>query len=171
MKNTLQMIAILLLVSSCGLFKKTLKSNASKQTVISEKIDENLQVERETGKMEIVQSYTGALTKNEDIIQIEGEGIQITRDGVVQLRSGKIYQKKSVHDETLQAKGRFDAGWKGQKMKSDQQTDKKIELHKTESKSVAKPATTSIFYFSIGLGVLIALVIWLIRKGLVSVHW
>jgi hypothetical protein len=171
MKNTLQMIALLLLVSSCGLFKKTLKSTASKQTVVTEKIDENLQVERDTGGIQVVQSYTGALTKNEHVLQIEGEGIQITRDGVVQLLSGKIYQKQSVHGETLETKGRFDAGWKDQKMKSSQQSDKKIKLHNAESKSVVKPAITRMLYFSMGLGGLIALVIWLIRKGRVSVHW
>lgn len=171
MKNTLQMISILLLVSSCGLFKKTLKSTASEQMAITEKIDKNLQFERDTGEIKVVQSYAGALKKSEDVIQIEGEGIQITRDGVVRLRSGKIYQKQSVLGKRLETEERFDAGWKGQKMKSSQQSVQKIKLHDTESKSVVKPATTSMLYFSIGLGVLITLVIWLIRKGRAFVHW
>ncbi|MDR0266468.1 MAG: hypothetical protein LBJ04_24860 [Sphingobacterium sp.] len=171
MKNTLQMIAILLLVSSCGLFKKTLKSKASEHTVVTEKIGENFQVERDTGEMQVVQSYAGALTKEEDVIQIEGEGIQITRDGVVRLHSGKIYQKKNVLGKRLETKERFDAGWKGQKMKSSQQSDKKLELLNTKSKSVMKPATTSMLYFTIGLGVLVALAIWLIRKGRSFGHW
>ena len=171
MKITLWMIAILLLVSSCGLFKKTSKSRASSETVITEKISENLQVEQDTGEIQIIQLNGGTLIKDEHIIQIEGEEIQITKEGVIQLRKGKIYQKKNQYAETLQVEEQFHSDWKDQKIKSSQQSENKIELRKEQSKVTARPAVTSLFYFIIGFGVLIVLVIWWLKKSKFAPHW
>ena len=99
MKNALQVIAILLLVSSCGLFKKRFKVKESKELQVIEKTRENLRVELDSGNVQIAQSHAANLTGDEEILRIEGEGVQITRDGIIRLHKGKIYQKQGHYSK------------------------------------------------------------------------
>ncbi|MGE8427159.1 MAG: hypothetical protein ACN6O7_04760 [Sphingobacterium sp.] len=164
MKNTLQIIAMLLLVSSCGLFRKVEKTKASQEFRVKEKNTEYATIAQNTGHIQVVRSDKEALVTDEHVMQIEGEGIQITQDGVVQLHKGKVYAKKEHYSEKLQLERRFDTNWKDRKVKSSQQIETKTELSKAQSKEVAKPAVSSLLYFLMGCSILVGLIIWWIKK-------
>lgn len=165
MKNTLQIIAMLLLVSSCGLFRKIEKTKESQELGVKEKNTEYTTIEQDTEHLQIVRSDKEALVTDGYVLQIEGEGIQIMQDGVVQLHKGKIYAKKEHYSEKSRLESRLDANWKAQEVKSSQQIETKTELLKAQSKEVAKPAVSSLLYFLMGCAVLVGLIIWWIKRG------
>ncbi|HAF33840.1 MULTISPECIES: hypothetical protein [Sphingobacterium] len=164
MKNTLQIIAMLLLVSSCGLFKKVEKTNASQEFGIKEKNTESVTIAQKTGHIQVVGLAKEALVTDEYVMQVEGEGIQIMQDGVVQLHKEKVYAKKEHYSEKLQLERRLNTNWKDHKAKSSQQIETKTELTKEQSKEVAKPAVSSLLYFLMGCSILVGLIIWWINK-------
>jgi hypothetical protein len=171
MKNTLQVIAILLLVSSCGLFKKRFKVKESKELQVIEKTRENSRVEHDSGNVQIAQSHAANLTGDEEILRIEGEGVQITRDGIIRLHKGKIYQKQGHYSKGVLMKGQLHTDWKSQKVKNDKQNKNKIAGQEEQSKLTTKPAVASMLYFLIGLGVLITIVVYWIKKRKVAIPW
>lgn len=171
MKNTLQIIAMLLLVSSCGLFRKVEKTKGSQEFGVKEKNTNYATIAQNTEHIQIVRSDKEVLVTDEYVMQIEGEGIQIMQDGAVQLRKGKVYSKKEHYSEKLQLESGFDTNWKAQKVESRQQIETKMELRKAQSKEVSKPAVSSLLYFLMGCGVLVGLIIWWIKKRKFVESW
>jgi len=96
MKNTLQIIAMLLLVSSCGLFRKVEKTKGSQEFGVKEKNTNYATIAQNTEHIQIVRSDKEVLVTDEYVMQVEGEGIQIMQDGVVQLHKGKSMRKRNI---------------------------------------------------------------------------
>lgn len=164
MKNIFVMTVMLLLASSCGLLKKTVKTSESHileargEVMVLSKIDSS------SNHLEVGQSYGRILKQSEDLMQIEGEEIEISPDGIVRISKGRINKKLTLHADSGNVFSKRISGQSQQIIENVLHKDEKLKLAERTTRRTERPMVTSMLFFITGLLVLASLMIWWLRK-------
>jgi len=164
MKNIFLLTVMLLLVSSCGLFKKIIKTKESRTVEVNEKMTELSSVDSSRRHLEIEQSYNRLLTRSEALMQIEGEEIEISPNGVVRIGKGRVYKRRTYYSDSSNGVEKYLSKQRQQLFHRVQYKEDKLRIDERTSKRTVQPAGTNIFYFFIGLLVVICLMVWWLRR-------
>jgi len=155
---------MLLLASSCGLLKKTVKTSESHileargEVMVLSKIDSS------SNHLEVGQSYGRILKQSEDLMQIEGEEIEISPDGIVRISKGRINKKLTLHADSGNVFSKRISGQSQQIIENVLHKDEKLKLAERTTRRTERPMVTSMLFFITGLLVLASLMIWWLRK-------
>ncbi|WP_139351250.1 hypothetical protein [Sphingobacterium sp. CZ-UAM] len=163
MKNIIRLTVMLLLVSSCGLFKKSVKTKESQTLKTGEKMTILSNVDSNKQRLDMEQTYNRLSTQTEDLIQIAGEEIEIRPNGVVRIGRGQVNKKRIHSSDSSIAKDRYLFEQRRELVHSAQYKEDKLRLDTKASKRTVQPAAINILYFLIGL-LAIILVVWWKRK-------
>ncbi|GAA4168696.1 hypothetical protein GCM10022218_04180 [Sphingobacterium ginsenosidimutans] len=155
---------MLLLVSSCGLFKKITKTKESRTVEANEKMAELSSVDSSRRHLEIEQSYNRLLTRSEALMQIEGEAIEISPNGVVRIGKGRVNKRRTHYSDSTNGFEKYLSDQRREIAHNVQYKEDKIRIDGRTSKRTVQPAGTNIFYFLIGLLVVICLLVWWLRR-------
>ncbi|WP_313418846.1 hypothetical protein [Sphingobacterium multivorum] len=173
MKHWLALSLICLLISGCGLFKKSTKTlNTVEQVNKVEFLSEsNEQVKSEiTGEVvvksaeqkQIQKDIDESTTVTADEIEIKPDG-SIKATGAVKLNQNRtdkgISNENKAIDRTDRYTGHIDAT-KENKQQRKQETKYKVKDTHVQS----EPKGTSFIYFWLAIGLAVCLVIWWIRR-------
>lgn len=164
MKIAIGMITVVLFVSSCGLFKRTTKTNQSETTeetslmTLDSIKEKEMEVKTETD----LQSFVWL--DGETMTQLEGEDIRIHKDGTILMGRGKVNQKSREKSNTVQLVSETTAVKQLEKQQTALETKQKNASEKKASNHVSKPESSMFFWICIGVITLILLCFWWIRK-------
>ncbi|WP_158655985.1 hypothetical protein [Sphingobacterium sp. HMA12] len=146
MKNIFVMTVMLLLASSCGLFKKTVKTSESHileargEVMVLSKIDSS------SNHLEVGQSYGRILKQSEDLMQIEGEEIEISPDGIVRISKGRINKKLTLHADSGNVFSKRISGQSQQIIENVLHKDEKLKLAERTTRRTERPMVTSMLF-------------------------
>jgi len=158
------MIAFVLLVNSCGLFKQTSKTKQSEATAVTTAIavdlekDQQMEVKRETD----LQSYTRL--DGETVTQLEGENIIVSKDGVIRMTKGKAKQQSWENSTTIQLVSETVASKQHEKNQASLATKQALKLEKKASVHTEKPASGFFRWFWAVLFIMLFLFFRWIKK-------
>ncbi|WP_223580415.1 hypothetical protein [Sphingobacterium sp. GVS05A] len=164
MKNIFRLTVMLLLVSSCGLFKKITKTKESQTVEANEKMTELSSVDSSRRHLEIEQSYNRLLTGSEALMQIEGEEIEISPNGVVRIGKGRVNKRRTYYSDSSNGVEKYLSDQRRESVHNVHYKEDKLRIDERASKRTVQPAGTNIFYFLIGLLVVIYLMVWWLRR-------
>jgi hypothetical protein len=154
---------MLLLVSSCGLFKKNVKTKESQTLETGEKMAILSNADSNKQRLDMEQTYNRLSTQTEDLIQIVGEEIEISPNGVVRIGRGQVNKKRIHSSDSSIARDKYHFELHRELAHSVQYKEDKLRLDTKASKRTVQPAAINILYFLIGL-LAIILVVWWKRK-------
>ena len=164
MKNIFLLTVMLLLVSSCGLFKKTVRTKESQILKTNEEMTLLSKVDSGRIRLEVAQSHNRLSVHTADLMHIEGEKMEISPDGTINIIKGKIHKKLT---RNVDSSKRFKQSVSEQRQAVEQRVlhkEEKLQLADKMTTRTARPVVTSMLYFFIGLLVLAGAVIWWMRR-------
>jgi len=164
MKNILRLTVMLLLVSSCGLFKKTVKTEELKTVETNEKMTVLSSVDSGKKHLEIEHLYDRHVIQTGDLMQVEGEDIEISPNGIVRIGRGRINKKRTYYSDSTNGFEKYLSDQRREIAHNVQYKEDKLRIDERTSKRTVQPAGTNIFYFLIGLLVVICLLVWWLRR-------
>ncbi|WP_146191139.1 hypothetical protein [Sphingobacterium athyrii] len=164
MKNILVLTVMLLLVSSCGLFKKTVKTSESHMLEARGEAMELSKIDSGSNHLDVGQSYVRILKQSEDLMQIEGEEIEISPDGIVRIGKGRVNKKLTLHADSGNVFRKYISGHSQQVIENVLRKDEKLKLAERKTRRTERPMVTSMLFFITGLLVLASLMIWWLRR-------
>lgn len=164
MKNILRLTVMLLLVSSCGLFKKTVKTEELKTVETNKKMTVLSSTDSSKKHLEIEQLYDRLVIKTGDLMQIEGEDIEISPNGIVRIGRGRVNKRRTHYSDSTNGFEKYLSDQRREIAHSVQYKEDKLRIDERASKRTVQPAGTNIFYFLIGLLVVICLMVWWLRR-------
>jgi hypothetical protein len=144
--------------------KKTVKTSESHileargEVMVLSKIDSS------SNHLEVGQSYGRILKQSEDLMQIEGEEIEISPDGIVRISKGRINKKLTLHADSGNVFSKRISGQSQQIIENVLHKDEKLKLAERTTRRTERPMVTSMLFFITGLLVLASLMIWWLRK-------
>jgi uncharacterized protein YceK len=164
MKIIVGVVAVILLVNGCGLFKKNTKI---KQSEINENISAmelDLKKEKETVVTAETDLQSFVWLDGETVIQLEGEDVRIEKDGTVLMARGKVNQKSREKSNAVQLMSKTTKVEQHEKKQTALETKQKVTFEKKASSRVSKPESSMIFWFYISLFILIFICLSWIKK-------
>jgi len=164
MKNILALTVMLLLVSSCGLFKKTVKTSESHMLEARGKVMVSSQIDSSSSHLEVGQSYVRNLKQSEDLMQIEGAEIEISPDGIVRIGKGKINKKRTLYSDSSNVFRKSISGQSQLVIENLLRKDEKLKSAERTTRRTERPMVTSMLFFITGLLVLASLMLWWLRR-------
>lgn len=164
MKNILRLTVMLLLVSSCGLFKKTVRTEELKTVETNKKMTVLSSVDSSKKHLEIEQLYDRHVIQTGDLMQVEGEDIEISPNGIVRIGRGRINKKRTYYSDSTNGFEKYLSDQRREIAHNVQYKEDKLRIDERTSKRTVQPAGTNIFYFLIGLLVVICLLVWWLRR-------
>lgn len=130
----------------------------------NEKMAELSSVDSSRRHLEIEQSYNRLLTRSEALMQIEGEDIEVSPNGSVRIGRGRINKKRTHYSDSTNGFEKYLSDQRREIAHNVQYKEDKIRIDERTSKRTVQPAGTNIFYFLIGLLVVICLLVWWLRR-------
>jgi hypothetical protein len=164
MKIIVGVVAVILLVNGCGLFKKNTKI---KQSEINENISA-MELDLKKEKEIVVTTETDLQSfvwlDGETVMQLEGEDVRIEKDGTVLMARGKVNQKSREKSNAVQSMTKTTKVEQHEKKQTALETKQKVTFEKKASSLVSKPESSMIFWFYISLFILIFICLCWIKK-------
>ncbi|WP_447769662.1 hypothetical protein [Sphingobacterium faecium] len=164
MKIIVGVVAVILLVNGCGLFKKNTKI---KQSEINENISA-MELDLKKEKEIVVTTETDLQSfvwlDGETVMQLEGEDVRIEKDGTVLMARGKVNQKSREKSNAVQLMSKTTKVEQHEKKQTALETKQKVTFEKKASSRVSKPESSMIFWFYISLFILIFICLCWIKK-------
>lgn len=160
MKNICLMTVMLLLVSSCGLFKKTVKSKGSATHMEHEKIEAQSKVNLDTQRFELIQSKYQSAQMGEELIVIVGEGIELKSDGGIQVGKGKISRKAVNYSEVSDLAGQTVISQRKLDIQGMEVREKNSKLNKLSSEVTSRSTVPAIRYVLVLSIVVVLVLVW-----------
>ncbi|MEN5233204.1 hypothetical protein [Sphingobacterium faecium] len=164
MKIIVGVVAVILLVNGCGLFKKNTKI---KQSEINENISA-MELDLKKEKEIVVTTETDLQSfvwlDGETVMQLEGEDVRIEKDGTVLMARGKVNQKSREKSNAVQLMSKTTKVEQHEKKQTALETKQKVTFEKKASSRVSKPEFSMIFWFYISLFILIFICLCWIKK-------
>lgn len=164
MKIIVGVVAVILLVNGCGLFKKSTKI---KQSEINENISA-MELDLKKEKEIVVTTETDLQSfvwlDGETVMQLEGEDVRIEKDGTVLMARGKVNQKSREKSNAVQLMSKTTKVEQHEKKQTALETKQKVTFEKKASSRVSKPESSMIFWFYISLFILIFICLCWIKK-------
>lgn len=164
MKIIVGVVAVILLVNGCGLFKKNTKI---KQSEINENISA-MELDLKKEKEIVVTAETDLQSfvwlDGETVMQLEGEDVRIEKDGTVLMARGKVNQKSREKSNAVQLMSKTTKVEQHEKKQTALETKQKVTFEKKASSRVIKPESSMIFWFYISLFILIFICLCWIKK-------
>ena len=164
MKIIVGVVAVILLVNGCGLFKKNTKI---KQSEINENISA-MELDLKKEKEIVVTAETDLQSfvwlDGETVMQLEGEDVRIEKDGTVLMARGKVNQKSREKSNAVQLMSKTTKVEQHEKKQAALETKQKVTFEKKASSRVSKPESSMIFWFYISLFILIFICLCWIKK-------
>ncbi|GEM64578.1 hypothetical protein SF1_25600 [Sphingobacterium faecium NBRC 15299] len=164
MKIIVGVVAVILLVNGCGLFKKNTKI---KQSEINENISA-MELDLKKEKEIVVTTETDLQSfvwlDGETVMQLEGEDVRIEKDGTVLMARGKVNQKSREKSNVVQSMTKTTKVEQHEKKQTALETKQKVTFEKKASSLVSKPESSMIFWFYISLFILIFICLCWIKK-------
>lgn len=164
MKIIVGVVAVILLVNGCGLFKKNTKI---KQSEINENISA-MELDLKKEKEIVVTTETDLQSfvwlDGETVMQLEGEDVRIEKDGTVLMARGKVNQKSREKSNAVQLMSKTTKVEQHEKKQTALETKQKVTFEKKASSRVSKPESSMIFWFYISLFILIFICLCYIKK-------
>ncbi|MEJ5090997.1 hypothetical protein GEO21_13210 [Sphingobacterium faecium] len=164
MKIIVGVVAVILLVNGCGLFKKNTKI---KQSEINENISA-MELDLKKEKEIVVTAETDLQSfvwlDGETVMQLEGEDVRIEKDGTVLMARGKVNQKSREKSNAVQSMTKTTKVEQHEKKQTALETKQKVTFEKKASSLVSKPESSMIFWFYISLFILIFICLCWIKK-------
>jgi len=164
MRNIFLLTVMLLLVSSCGLFKKTIRTKASQILKTNEEMTLLSKVDSGSIRLEVAQSHNRLSVHTEDLMHIEGEKMEISPDGMINIIKGKIHKKLTHHTDSSKRFKQYVSQQRQQIVQRVLRKEEKLQLEDKVTTRTARPAVTSMLYFFTGLIVLAGVLIWWMRR-------
>ncbi|UZJ66315.1 hypothetical protein OKW96_09805 [Sphingobacterium sp. KU25419] len=164
MKIIVGVVAVILLVNGCGLFKKNTKI---KQSEINENISAmelDLKKEKEIVMTTETDLQSFVWLDGETVMQLEGEDVRIEKDGTVLMARGKVNQKSREKSNAVQLMSKTTKVEQHEKKQTALETKQKVTFEKKASSRVSKPESSMIFWFYISLFILIFICLCWIKK-------
>lgn len=164
MKIIVGVVAVILLVNGCGLFKKNTKI---KQSEINENISA-MELDLKKEKEIVVTTETDLQSfvwlDGETVMHLEGEDVRIEKDGTVLMARGKVNQKSREKSNAVQSMTKTTKVEQHEKKQTALETKQKVTFEKKASSRVSKPESSMIFWFYISLFILIFICLCWIKK-------
>lgn len=164
MKKIIELASIMLLVSSCGLFKKKSKIVQSQTAGVvtamqsDSQYDNQIQIEKRAD----VQSFFWL--DGEASTELEGEDITLEKNGIVRMGKGKVMIKEIEKSSAVQLASQTEDLNRSEKNKVSLVAEQKLDFESDLSNEVSKPGYNVILYISVALIILIFLYLWWIKK-------
>ena len=130
----------------------------------NKKMAELSSVDSSRRHLEIEQSYNRLLTGSEALMQIEGEEIEISPNGVVRIGKGRVNKRRTHYSDSSNGVEKYLSDQRRESAHNVQYKEDKLRIDESASKRMVQPAGTNIFYFLIGLLVVICLLVWWLRR-------
>lgn len=164
MKNIILLTVMLLLVSSCGLFKKVVKTEKSRKVNRDGKIGLMSMEDSNNRQLKIEHLANRFSTGVGDLMQIEGEEIEIRPDGIVRIGKGSVKKKRINYIDSSSLFKRSVSVQRQQSAQKIQYKEEQLQFVENTSNRKERPAVTSLLYFLGGLLVLLFSVVWWFRR-------
>ena len=166
MKNIFQLTVVLLLVSSCGLFKKTTKTKESLKWKIVEMNKLQSEEHFHTLRSDSEKSTGQFSIQQENLTLLEGEEIELRPDGTLRVNKGKMSKKQVQHTRRSHGFEKLKSEQRDRDVQVAQHAEKEIKVDERHAQSTAKPAVADMLYFLAGLLGVVLVVFWWLRKRL-----
>ncbi|WP_398453536.1 hypothetical protein AB3466_18350 [Sphingobacterium thalpophilum] len=164
MKNVFPLTVMLLLVSSCGLFKKTVKTTELHKTALVEHNGLRSDTQLNEQHVRAERSDSTHSIEASGLMLLEGEGIELRPDGSLQIRRGRIHKKFMQHETQQGETVKVGSDKRKQNLQYIQHDEKRISLLGWKDKKITEPAVSRMLYFLAGLLILVSGIVWWLRR-------
>jgi preprotein translocase subunit SecF len=155
---------MVLLVSSCGLFKNKSKTVQSETAGSIKTLKGNFGYDNQVNTTKKTDMKSFAWSDGETRTQLEGEDIMLERSGDVRMRKGKVMIKEIEKSSAVQLARQREEVNRSEKNETSVGVEGKVALERNLSKQVSTPQYRVLLWFSVGLIMLIFLFFRWIRK-------
>lgn len=164
MKNICLLTLTLLIVSSCGLFKKTVRTKESAAVDVQSRTTLRSSSDVKTQHRQTLSSQSISLIKGADRLQIEGDKIQIAENGTIQVEKGKVIRKSIQRSNAMSNVDQTVSDQRQQKVEKTGHEEQKLKGREQRTTKISRPTSTTIVCFLIGLALLAFLLKWRINR-------
>lgn len=164
MKIIVGVIAVVLLVNGCGLFKTTTKVKQSEAIDVMSEVSIDLKKEKEAEVSMKTDLHSFVWVDGETVTQLQGEDISITKDGTVRMGRGRVNQKSKEKSNGVQLMNTAIAVKQYESKQTALAAKQKVVFEKKTNSRVSKPKSSMFVWYCVGLIILSLLCFWWIRK-------
>lgn len=164
MKKIIELASMVLLVSSCGLFKNKSKTVQSETAGVINTLDGNFRHDNQVNTTKKADVRSFVWSDGETRTQLEGEDIMLDRSGDVRMGKGKVMIKEIEKSGAVQLSKQREEVNRSEKNEASLGVKEKVVLARNLSKQASTPQYHTILWFSVGLIMLIFLCFRWIRK-------
>ncbi|VTR42752.1 hypothetical protein [Sphingobacterium thalpophilum] len=164
MKNVFPLTVMLLLVSSCGLFKKTVKTTELHKAALVEHNGLRSDTQLNEQHVRAERSDSTYSIEVSGLMLLEGEGIQLRPDGSLHIEKGRLHNTFMQHETQKSENVKVRSGKSEQKLQHIQYGENTISVLGRQDKKITEPAVTRMLYFLVGLLAVVYGIVWWLRR-------